>query len=100
MKTLWLMLFLTGCAAPGTYVPPYTIGVGFFGAQVNVGLGGYTVPAKVVVLPSVSAPVVLVPPDAPVKSGTVAVVTASGETTNVPVKVDPVVTDPVLAVPK
>jgi hypothetical protein len=92
-----LAFVLTGCAAPGTYVPPVTISGGFFGATVSVGLGGYTVPAKVVSAP-VATPTLMVPASAPQTGGIVPVTTATGQTTSVPVVVAPV-DAPVLAVP-
>jgi hypothetical protein len=101
MKPLLLLfLALCGCApqTPGTYVAPWNAGVGFFGAQVNVGQPGYTVPAKVVPDPTVITAVLKVPPNTPITSDTVPVVTASGVTTNVPVVVA-AVPEPVLAVP-
>lgn len=93
-----LLLVLAGCTQPGSYSPPWNAGIGFFGAQVNVGQPGYVVPAKVVPDPTVITAVLKVPPNTPITSDTVAVTTASGVTANVPV-VTASVDAPVLAVP-
>lgn len=100
MKLFLFAIFVAGCSTvPGTYVPPVTLGAGVFGFDVTVGLGGYTVPAKVIPSKDVKEPTVLVPASAPVTEGAVPVTTASGITTTVPVKVASV-TKPVLALPK
>ena len=91
-------MLLAGCATPGSYSPPWSATVGFFGAQVTVAQPGYEVPAKVMTSADVTQPTLLVPANAPVTSGIVPVTTASGVSASVPVKVA-TVTQPVLAVP-
>lgn len=95
MKLL-ILLLLCGCA-PGSFFPPWSASVGFFGAVVTVGQPGYVVPAKVVTTSTVSTPTLLVPSDAPIGT-TVPVTTSTGKTTIVPVKVS-LVLSPILAVP-
>ncbi len=92
------VLVLSACA-PGTYVPPVSISAGFFGAEVTVAEPGYIVPAKVVTTQAVQQPTLIVPPTAPIATGSAPVITSTGEKTNVPVIVSSSVASPVLAVP-
>jgi hypothetical protein len=95
MKRLALLLFLSlaGCGTP------FSVSGGFFGASVTANFPeGINVPAQVVADPDVTVPVLKVPANAPVTSGTVPVTTANGTTTTIPVVVAPVAA-PILAVP-
>ncbi len=95
-----MVLCIAGCSAlpPGTYVPPVTITPSFFGAQVAIQMGGYTVPVKVVPTAAVVVPTLMVPPVSPITKGSLPVTNDVGQTATVPVTVAPVI-EPVLAVP-
>lgn len=88
---------ILGACAPGSYIPPVSISAGFFGAQVTVAEPGFTVPAKVVKVPDVTSPTLIVPFGATPKDS-VPVVNSTGKATSVQV-VEAPVDKPVLAVP-
>lgn len=92
-------IFYAGCSTPGTYYPPVELDSSIMGFGLSIHLGGYTVPAKVVIGTEINTPTVLVPASAPVTSGVVPVTNAIGQTAQLPVQVA-AVTQPTVVIPK
>ena len=86
-------VFLTGCSS----APPGTYAVNAFGFGITYSTPGWSAPVKVVTLPTVTTPTLLVPPDSPAATSLTAQAADTG--VSVPVVVAPVKTE-TLAVPK